>query len=103
MLFFNIDLHSSFNQMALDGDSQNLSAFITPKVFYKWKDCPWARFQRQEFSEIMGLNTERTLPMPFVLEYLIDIMNLNFITYVLLEAQAKSWNMLNWLKKRNTL
>ena len=35
MLFFNIDLHSSFNKMALDGDSQNLSAFITPMVFHK--------------------------------------------------------------------
>ena len=49
MLFFNIDLHSSFNQMALDGDPQSLSPFITPMVFYKWKDYPLTRFQRQEF------------------------------------------------------
>ena len=60
MLFFNIDLHSSFDQMELDGDSQNLSAFITPMVFYNLKNYPCARFQRQAFSAIMEPNTELT-------------------------------------------
>ena len=33
---------------------------------------------------------------PNALEYLVDIMNLYFFTYVLMESSDKSWNMLNW-------
>ena len=35
MLFSNLDSHSSFDQLALGGDSQNLPAFILPMFLYK--------------------------------------------------------------------
>ena len=38
VLFSYLDLHSIFDQRALDGDSQILSAFIAPMFLYKWKD-----------------------------------------------------------------
>ena len=35
--FFNIDLTSGYFQMALDEESQNVTAFVTPMGLYKWK------------------------------------------------------------------
>ena len=38
--FSNIDLTSGYFQMALEEESQNLTAFITPTGLYKWKRLP---------------------------------------------------------------
>ena len=36
----NIDLLSGYFQMALEEESQNVTAFITPLGLYKWKRLP---------------------------------------------------------------
>ena len=38
--FSNIDLTSGYFQMAIEEESQNLTAFITPMGLYKWKRLP---------------------------------------------------------------
>ena len=38
--FSNIDLTSGYFQMALDEESQNVTAFVTPMGLYKWKRIP---------------------------------------------------------------
>ena len=38
--FSNIDLTSGYSQMALDEESQNVTAFLTPTGLYKWKRLP---------------------------------------------------------------
>ena len=38
--FSNIDLTSGYLQMALDEESQNVTAFVTPMGLYKWKRLP---------------------------------------------------------------
>ena len=40
MYFSNIDPTSGYFQMALEEESQNLTAFITPMGLYKWKRLP---------------------------------------------------------------
>ena len=40
MYFSNIDLLSGYFQMALEEESQNVTAFITPLGLYKWKRLP---------------------------------------------------------------
>ena len=49
MLFFsNIDLTSSFFQIALVEDSQNLTAFITQMGLYNKKNYRWDSPQHQD-------------------------------------------------------
>ena len=38
--FFNIDLTFGYFQMALDEESQNVTAFVAPMGLYKWKRLP---------------------------------------------------------------
>ena len=51
------------------------------------------------FQKLWDL-TLNGLQKPIALEYLVDIMNQNFLIYVLLESWDKFWNMLNWYKKK---
>ena len=54
--FSNIDLTSGFFQMALDEESQNVTAFVTPMVLYKWKRLPMGLASApRDFQNLMEL------------------------------------------------
>ena len=55
VLFSYLDLHSSFDHRALDGDSQNLSAFLAPMVFYNEKTSHGPGFSARSFQKLWDL------------------------------------------------
>ena len=61
--FSNIDLTSGYFQMALDEESQNVTAFLNPMGLYKWKRLPMVPGAFQNLMELImsGLSCEVAL------------------------------------------
>ena len=71
--FSHIDLTSGYFQMAMDEESQYVTAFITPMGLYKWKRLPMGLASPPgAFQNLIEL-IMRKLSFEVVLEYLDDI------------------------------